>query len=360
MNPDYSKRNFALLKVLKRDNLNSILLFSHENIRYLCGFTGSSGTLLYRPNSMIFFTDSRYIEQAKKEIKGAQVRLANRGVVDICKYLNADGIKNVGIESSGVSLQDFVELKSKLRGVKINPIYDGLQNLRAVKDKFEFQRIKRAIKIAENALNKIIESIKSGITEIELAIELEHQMKLGGSEELPFNPIVLFGKHASLPHGRPGKKRLNPGELILIDFGARSGGYCSDETVTFIFDRMNSEQSRIYNAVNDARKYAIERIREGVKTSEIDSVAREYLEKKGLAKYFGHGLGHGVGLAIHESPRLSPDSTTVLECGMIFTVEPGVYIPGWGGVRLEDMVAVEKKGAKILTGISKELRIIRG
>lgn len=360
MDAIYKKRNSILLKVLKQKKLDSILFFSQENIRYLCGFTGSSGTLLYSADSRTLFTDSRYIEQAKNEIVGTRLRHANSGIVDICKYLNADGVKNVGIDSGEVSYHNFVALKKNLRGAKIKPLFGDLQGLRAIKDNKELQKIKNAINISENALNKVIKFIKHGITESELAIELEYRIKLTGSNELPFNLIVLFGSNTSLPHGRPGKRRLKKGDLILIDFGARSDGYCSDETVTFAFWSINSEQKRVYNAVNDARRYAIDSIREGVKASKIDSVARGYLEKRGLAKYFGHGLGHGVGLAVHESPRLSHDSNTILESGMVVTVEPGVYIQGWGGVRLEDMVAVEKNGAKILTGISKELRIIKG
>jgi Xaa-Pro aminopeptidase len=356
----YKKRNSILLKILKQKNLDAILFFSKENIRYLCGFTGSSGVLLCRPHSRIFFTDSRYIEQAENEVIGAKVRPANLGTFEVYNYLDANGIRNVGIESAGLTYQEFLILKKMLRRAKIKPLFDELQELRAVKAPQELKSIKNAVRIAESALREVMKLIKTGITESEIAIELEHCMKLNGSDELPFNVIVLSGKNTSLPHGRPGKRRLKKGDLILIDFGARSGGYCSDETVTFVFGGVNREQSMVYNAVNDARKYAIESIREGVKASEIDSVARGYLDKKGLAKYFGHGLGHGVGLAIHESPRLSNNSKTVLKSGMVLTVEPGVYIPGWGGVRLEDMVEVNEKGAKILTGVSKELRIIKG
>ncbi len=360
MDANYKKRNSVLREVLKHKGIDSILFFSRENIRYLCGFTGSSGTLLYRRGSRIFFTDSRYIEQAKKEVVKAKVLLANGGTADICKYLNADGVRNLGVEAGGISYHNFLMLKNRLQGVRIKPLFDDLQDIRSIKDKSELQKIKSAVRIAEDALNEVIQLIRAGITELELAIELEYRMKLKGSESLPFDIIVLFGSNSSLPHGRPGGRRLKKGDLILIDFGARSDGYCSDETVTFVFGGVNSEQSRVYNAVNDARRYAIESIRDGVKASEVDRVAREYLRKKGLGKYFGHGVGHGVGLAVHESPRLSHDSSTVLREGMVITVEPGVYIPGWGGVRIEDMVAVEKKGAKILTGISKELRIIKG
>ncbi len=360
MDANYKKRSSVLNGVLKQKGIDSILLFSPENIRYLCGFTGSSGVFLYRPNSRILFTDSRYIEQAKRELVGAKVLLANAETVDIPKYLSKDGVKSVGVEATEISYHNFITLKNKLSGVKIKPLFDDLRDIRSVKDKLELQKIKNAVRIAEDAFNEVIKLIRGGITESELAVELEHCMKLKGSESLPFDVIVLFGSNSSLPHGRPGRRRLKKGDFILIDFGARSGGYCSDETVTFIFGGGNSEQSRVYNAVNDARRYAIDSIRDGVKASEIDGVAREYLRKRGLAKYFGHGLGHGIGLAVHESPRLSHDSSTVLREGMVITVEPGVYIPGWGGVRIEDMVAVEKKGAKILTGISKELKIIKG
>lgn len=356
----YKKRSSALTKLMEQKKIASILFFSRENIRYLCGFTGSAGTLLFRVNSNIFFTDSRYIEQARKELKGARVKLANAGIPDVSSYLNSNGVRSVGVESSEVTYHNFIMFKNKVRSIKIYPLFEELQELRAVKDDTELQKIRRAIKISEDGLNDVIKLIKPGITESELAVELEYRMKLKGSEDLPFNVIVLFGSNSSFPHRRPGRRRLKKGDLVLIDFGARVNGYCSDETVTFTFSRVNSEQRRVWTAVNDARKYAIESIREGIKASDVDAAARRYLEKKGLAKYFVHGLGHGVGLAVHESPRLSHDSKTVLENGMVVTVEPGVYIPEWGGVRIEDMVAVEKKGAKILTGISKELRIIKG
>lgn len=352
--------SISLYNVLKVKKLDSILFFSRENIRYLCGFTGSSGMLLYRNGENIFFTDSRYLEQAKHEVRNAKVKLANRGAIDVCNFLSSDGIKMLGIEASSVSYQNFIYFQRNLRRTKIYPLTDELDELRAVKNKDEIKAIKKALKIAEASLKEVIKILRDDVSESEIAIEIEYLMKLKGSEELPFNTIVLFGKNSSLPHGRPGKRKLKKGDFILIDFGARYNGYCSDETVTFVYKKASKEQERVYTAVNDARKYAIELIRDGVKTADVDKAVRGVLDKHGLSKFFGHGLGHGVGLAIHESPRLAGDSKTVLKKGMVVTVEPGVYIPGWGGVRLEDMVVVEEKGAKIITGFKKEFRIIDG
>jgi len=356
----YNQRRLKLSKILRDKKIDSVLFFSRENIRYLCGFTGSTGFFLYRGKSSVFFTDSRYIEQAQKEVEGAKISHANSGILDVCKFLNADGKRSTGIESMGITYDNFMLLKRNLHRKKLIPLINELADLRAIKEGEEIQKIKKATRIAERALESILKLIKIGITERELAIELEYYMKLNGSEELPFGPIILFGQNSSLPHGRPANRRLKKGDFILIDFGARWNGYCSDETVTYIFEKVNPEQVRVYNAVNDARRFAIDSVRPGIRASDVDIVARKHLERKGLARYFSHGLGHGLGLAVHESPRISNNSHTVLEPGMVITIEPGVYIPGWGGVRLEDMVVVTENGAKIITELSKELRILQG
>lgn len=360
MNIIYKERIAKARSILKERGVDSVLFFSRENIRYLCGFTGSFGNLLCTLRSNHFFTDARYLEQAGKEVKGAKIHLAKNGIVDICRFISSNGVKKVGIESTAVSYHDFTVFKKSIGSAKVYPLMKEFHNFRAVKDSDELSRIEGAIKIAERSLEETLKLIRTGVSEMDIAVELEYRMKLNGSEELPFNVIVLFGENTSLPHGKPGKRRLKKGDLILIDFGARYGGYCSDETVTFVYGRPDQEQVRIHNAVNDARRYAIDLMCEGRKASDVDNIARKYLREKGLGKFFGHGLGHGVGLAVHEDPRLSNKSEDLLSSSMVVTVEPGVYIQKWGGVRLEDMVVVKKNGAKILTGLKKQIRMLEG
>ncbi|HEY4716159.1 MAG TPA: Xaa-Pro peptidase family protein [bacterium] len=355
----YNKRILKVKELLNKKNLDVILFFSPENIRYLTGFTGDSGVLVCKSGSNFLFTDSRYREQAIGEVHGARIKKGDIGMLDICSFIGADGIKHAGVESDAITLSLSLILKRRARGVRFKPLITELLSLRAVKDSEELASIKRAINISENSLLNVMHLFKEGVTEREVATELECEMKKRGDNALSFEVIVLFGNRTSMPHGKPGKRKLKAGDLIIVDFGARFNGYCSDETLTFVFKKVAPKQKFVYTAVNDARLYAIEKIKAGVKASEVDALTRGFLKKKGLAKYFGHGLGHGIGLAVHEPPVISIRSDVVLEEGMVFTIEPGVYIPGWGGVRLEDMVVVEKHGAKVLTNLSKELEILR-
>jgi len=352
--------NLSSLKdVMRAAQCDAILITGIENIRYLTGFTGSSGVLLITDNGGIFFTDSRYTEQAAKEIKGkVEVREYKKRVPELSAAIIGARLKKVGFEDSDLTFQGYQELKKELKGVKLVPLKDRLTLLRGVKSKGELRLISGAVDIAYKAFEKLLPSVKPGKREEDLAIELEYLMRKGGAEGLSFDVIVASGGRSALPHGTASNKLLKMGDPVIIDFGARYEGYHSDETVTVFIGKASERHRRIYHTVKEAHDRAIDAVRPGVSFSDIDRTARDFIDQAGCGKYFGHGTGHGVGLNVHEAPSISPNSKGVAEEGMVFTIEPGIYIPKVGGVRIEDMVVVTKEGCRVLTKIPKELTII--
>lgn len=239
------------------------------------------------------------------------------------------------------------------------PVKEELERLRGLKNREEIASIKGAIAIAEGAWKKAAEMARPGMREDEVAVELEYSMRKGGGEGVAFDCIVASGPRSALPHAKPTSQSLKEGDLLLFDFGSRYRGYCSDESCTVVLGRPTEEQKRIYSIVKDAHDLAIEQVRPGVKLSEVDAAARGHITKAGHRAHFGHGTGHGVGLVVHEWPVVAKDSVDRAEAGMIFTIEPGIYIPGWGGVRIEDMVLVTHDGCEVLTTISKDLMVLQ-
>ncbi len=252
----------------------------------------------------------------------------------------------------------YADLGEKLRETQLVPLDEKIRTVRIRKDPSETRTLRKAIAIAEQALLNNLHRIKPGIAERELAQEIEFEMRRLGAESLAFDTIVASGSRGALPHGKASEKRFEKGDLILIDFGARFNGYHSDQTCTISLGNPTREQKEIYSIVKEAHDRAISLIRPGVAIEEIDRRARQYIEDHGYGSRFGHGLGHGVGLAVHEEPRISFDSSGIAEYGMVFTVEPGIYIPKWGGVRIEDMVRVKRAGCEVLTQIDKGLMIL--
>lgn len=344
--------------VIKTSRCDALLITSIENIRYITGFTGSSGFLLVQEGGGIFFTDSRYKEQAGGEVKGYEVREYKKRVPEIASAIISAGFKNVGFEDSNLTYQAWQELKKELGAVRLVPMKKRLDLLRSVKTKGELRLISRAVDIAYSAFEGLLPSIRPGAREEYLAVELEYLMRKGGAEGLSFDVIVASGARSALPHGRASNKTLKIGDPIIFDFGARYKGYHSDETATVFAGKAGEMHRKIYRVVKEAHDRAIESVRPGVKFSDIDKVAREFIGKAGYGKYFGHGTGHGVGLNVHEAPSISPNAEGIAEEGMVFTIEPGIYIPEVGGVRIEDMIVVTKDGSRILTRIPKELTII--
>jgi len=348
-------RLHSLQKRLSAWKIDALLITTLENTRYLSGFTGSSGAVLLTRNSAFFLTDSRYATQAKYEVHGLKIRVYKRQIEDIASFIKGIKAKCIGFEAKGITYETYHKLKKILPGKRLIPAPEDINAIRCNKDKDEISKIKKAAYLASVGFSAAMDCISPGISESEVALRIEMAMKRKGAEGLSFDIIVASGVRAALPHGKASQKKLRRSELIIVDLGARFKGYSSDETCTFIVGQPDKKQKNIYHAVKDAHDLAIEAVRPGVKASYIDSVARSFIKAAGYGKYFGHGTGHGVGLAVHEWPNISPYNNATIEEGMVFTIEPGIYIPGWGGVRIEDMVLVTRDGCEVLTRMSKEM-----
>ena len=344
--------------ILEEKSLDGILFFSPENIRYLTGFSGSEGYLLTGKDTNLLLVDSRYITQAHEQTKNCRVILIEKGIKDVAAQITTLELRRLGFEAQGISVALFGQLQENLQDTEMVPIKDELARLRGLKAGEEITLIKQAIQVAEAAWKKVLGMVRSGTREDELALELEYRMKQGGAEGVAFDIIVAGGPRAALPHAQPTTRSIEEGDFVLFDFGARYGGYCSDESCTVIAGRATDEQKRIYTIVKDAHDKALKQVKPGGRLAEIDETARDYINQAGHGEHFGHGTGHGVGLAVHEWPVVGKNSRDVAEVGMVFTIEPGIYIPGWGGVRIEDMVLVTPDGCEVLTEISKDLMIV--
>ncbi|MDY6843861.1 MAG: aminopeptidase P family protein [Thermodesulfobacteriota bacterium] len=341
--------------ILEDRHIDALLVTLPENVRYLSGFTGSSGALLIGSDLRLFLTDSRYTEQAGREILDTfEVMEIKRFVNDIPSIIVKRGLKSLGFESDHLSYSTYSSLKAALSEVQFSALKDELNKLRMQKSADELEKIKHAIKIATDSLKAVIGFIKDGVCERDIAVELEYGMRKRGAERISFDIIVASGERSSMAHGIATEKKIKQGEFITIDFGCYSMGYCSDETVTFVLGNASSEQKRIYNIVKDAHDMGIENIKAGMEAKVLDKIVRDYIKTQGYGNHFGHGTGHGVGLAVHERPTIGPESDDILCDGMVFTIEPGIYIPHFGGVRIEDMVVVNGDNVDVLTYCEKE------
>ncbi len=345
-----------LENLMRRKGLDVILFWGPENIRYLCGFTGSDGALIYSRGDRVFLTDSRYTEQAKGEVPTAAVSQYRQKIPGIAQALKSLRVRRIGFEADTVNFESYRRLQERIPRVSLIPLGTELAGIRAVKGAKEIGRLGEAVRIASESFLKTFPRIKAGARETAIAESLECQFRRRGGEKPSFDTIVASGYRAALPHGAASEKRLGEGETVVIDFGARFQGYHSDETKTLLLSRPDAKTKRVYEIVRRAQAKAIQAVRPGVTGREIDAAARDVIQKAGYGKFFGHGTGHGVGLAVHEAPLISPKGKAVVEEGMIFTVEPGIYIPGWGGVRLEDMVQVTSNGCERLTYLSKGIK----
>jgi Xaa-Pro aminopeptidase len=342
-------------RILRDDNVDGILITNLENVHYLSGFTGSDAALVMTETKGYFLTDSRYTTQAGEEVSGFEVIEYKKKIEGLSTLMKDLGLKGIGFESHDLTYQAHKELAEKVSDGELIPIDERVRNMRAAKDDEEVGRIKRAIDIASKSLRENVWRIMPGTQEREIALELEFSMRRNGADNIAFDTIVASGGRSALPHGKPSEKRVNKGDFVIIDFGARYQGYYSDETCTFFCGRPNRRQKEVYQIVKEAHDKAIGSIRPGMKAMEVDAIARNWIKDAGYGDYFGHGTGHGVGLAVHENPVIGPESEVVVREGMVFTIEPGIYVPGWGGVRIEDMILVTGNGCEVLTGLSKEI-----
>jgi Xaa-Pro aminopeptidase len=343
-------------RVMRRTKVDAILFWNLENIRYLCGFTGSDGALIVSAHERTFMSDSRYEEQAQGEMRDAHFQKYKQKVEGVARLLQKLRVKRLGFESSAIPYESYQKLKEKLPRTSLVPLTEEIRGMRTRKDLEELSKIRRAIQIATDSFLDASRRMGPGVKERVAADFLEMRMKSRGGEKPAFDTIVASGPRAALPHGRATDKRMQEKETVVVDFGVCFQGYHSDETKTLILGKPDAKQRRIYDTVRRAQEKAIKAIRPGVGVRHIDAAARETIVRAGYGKFFGHGTGHGAGLAVHEEPTISPRGRGVVEEGMVFTVEPGIYIPGWGGVRLEDMILVTVRGCEILTLLSKDLK----
>jgi Xaa-Pro aminopeptidase len=355
---DYSSRVLLLRETLRRKRLDGLLVTDIDNVRYLTGFSGTSGFALITRKEAFFVTDFRYREQSTEELKDWNIVIEKgkriRTIQDLSKK---NGISRLGFESS-VSYE-FYERLSRT-GLGLHVVEGPVEKLRVRKDESEISAIREAARRAEAAFLDVKPYIRCGTRELSVALRLEERLKKRGCRRVPFDVIVASGPNSAMPHARPTGRKLMRGDLLVIDWGGESDGYFSDMTRTFLMkgDPPPGKKKEIYRSVLAANRKAINSICPGLESKKIDEAARSTIQKAGYGEFFGHGTGHGVGLQVHEPPRITWSVSEIIRENMVFTIEPGIYIPGFGGVRIEDMVVVGKKKAYTLTSLPKELEIL--
>ncbi len=331
---------------------DGILITSPHNMQYFSGFSGGEGALLVTPQKAVLFTDSRYTEQAEKECKDTEVVEAANWQTEVCN--KTESLKTLMFEDKHISAVTYLKLTEKL-SASLVPAEETLEDIRIVKTQAEIEVMAKAEEILCRTFEKMLDFIKPGITEKQLAAEIGYNMRTMGADGTSFDTIAISGERTSLPHGTPTDKEIAVGDFVTMDFGCKLNGYCSDMTRTVVVGKANPKQKEIYQIVKEAQLTGLDAIKSDTLAKDADSAARDLIEKAGYGEYFRHALGHGVGLLIHEKPTLSPKSEQVLDENMMVTCEPGIYIPGFGGVRIEDMVVVKKDGNINLANVTKEL-----
>lgn len=353
---NYAFRRNKIVKKLKRKGMDSFLTTHKVNRHYLCPSFKGEGVLLVTKDMTFLLVDSRYTQQAKLQLageKGIEVtEMKKPFLVSLLKLFSRTGIKNVAVEGEHITYAFFTKLKDKYKGV--HPVIRWVESLRVIKDEEEVANIRHACGIVDRVAESFTKDMGWGIKEIELANELEYKLKKEGSGELPFRPIVAGGKRASFPHAQPTDEPIKEGEFVIVDCGASYKGYASDLTRTIGKNIMDREKKRIYDLVLEVQEAAINNIKPGIKTSNLCKLVRGKFFEEDVVQFFIHGLGHGVGLEVHETPSLSSHGSVKLKEGMVITIEPGIYIPNKYGVRIEDMVLVTSRGHEVLTSSYKK------
>jgi Xaa-Pro aminopeptidase len=355
----YKRRQNKLRERVGAAHFDALLVSHLPNIHYLCGFTGSAGLLLVEARGSIFFSDFRYDAQAHEEVKGAKIVIGSKSPLEslgqhLSRKRKASRSWTIGIEAEHLTVAEKNRLTRFVPSdIRIKDAPAMVEPLRLIKDGGELARIREAANLGANLFDRALEVLRAGVTEVEVATEMELMARRAGADGMSFPTIIAAGQRSALPHGRASVNPIPSGGFVVCDFGVILAGYCSDQTRTVWVGPVSKEARRIYDAVREAQQAAVEAVRPGVTAGDVDAAARNVLQKAGLARYFTHSTGHGVGLEIHEAPRIAAGQKDVLQPGMVITIEPGVYFAGKWGVRIEDMVAVTPAGREVLTPTSK-------
>ena len=362
MDRTHSRRE-KLRRTLKTDQIEAYLVCDPTNVRYLTGFTGDDAYLLISRVRTLLVSDGRFATQIEQECPGIDVYIRSVGELPteaIAKAAESLGIKNLGFEATALSVADHLTLLGKLSGIELNPLSVRVEALRAIKDRDEIAAIREAIGYAERAFLMLRNGLRRDESEKDVADALENDLRRCGASAASFPPIVAVGKRSALPHARPtSEARIGDSDFVLIDWGATGQPYKSDLTRVLVTGKVTSKFEKIYRIVLKAQERGIAAIRPGVEASRVDAEARSVIEEAGFGRFFTHGLGHGIGMDIHEDPRIRKGAENKLQAGMVITVEPGIYLPDWGGVRIEDDVLVTPDGFEILTRVPKSLDSVR-
>ncbi len=358
MNDRYPSRRERLRRWLRKARADALLVTDFTNVAYLTGFSGDDSYLLLDGKREVIVSDGRYTTQLDEECPGLDRYIRPTGMTMLeatIKVLRSARVRRLAIEGDSMTVSARDRIAEKLPRLEIEATSAVVEQLRRIKDQDEVGAIRAAIRCAEKAFAVLQASLRPEKTEKQVADELEHQMRVFGAQAAAFPSIIAVGARAALPHARPGKAAIGSSDLVLVDWGADAGPYKSDLTRVLLTGKISPKLERIYRVVLKAQREAIAAIRPGVAVCDVDRAARHVIEKEGFGRYFGHGLGHGVGMQIHEAPRMGPKMSGSLRPGMVVTVEPGIYLPGWGGVRIEDDVLVTRSGHEVLTAVPKQL-----
>ncbi|WP_315167190.1 Xaa-Pro peptidase family protein [Metaclostridioides mangenotii] len=351
-----------VLELLESKNLDAIYLTNEQNVNYISGFTDEAANVLICKNGNFLITDGRFTELAEKTCPGFEIvnwHLFDRDVTKAVKHIcTENGVKNLGFEEVTLSFNKYNSLHTLLEkeGIDLAPTQGIVESLRYVKDEEEILNLRKACEIADKALEQLVPHIKAGVSERELCAHLEFYLKINGAHAIGFETILISGVKTSLPHGKPDDKIVEEGDFVTIDFGAMYNGYISDMTRTFVVGKPNDKQIEVYNLVKKAQQVGLDHMKNGAHATEPDTAIRKVIKK--YEEFYYNGIGHGVGRNLHEEPFIGNYGSRILESGCVITMEPGLYIPGWGGVRIEDSVLIKDDGIEILTKFPKDLIII--
>jgi Xaa-Pro aminopeptidase len=354
----YESRRSQLRKLLRAAGADSLLVTNFTNVTYLTGFIGDDSYLLVGPKDTILVSDPRYTTQLEEECPDitVSIRPPGKNMLDgVAEAARSAKVANLAIEAEAMTVGLYGQFEAKLSKSKLVPASGLVEQLRVIKDKQEIEEIELAARYAEKGFAILRATLRPERTEKEIAADLEYQLRLLGARGCSFPPIIAVGARAALPHAQPTDQKIGDGDFVLVDWGATARHYKSDLTRVLVTGKISPKLERVYNVVLKAQLQAIAAIKPGLAGREVDAVARGIIADAGFGRHFGHGLGHGLGLDVHEAPRLAAAAEQILKPGMVVTVEPGIYLPGWGGVRIEDDILVTKTGCEILTNVPKTL-----